>query len=81
MLWDDELERFANQVFEIFGDQALGEAVRRALASVPAIPSDELPEEIIEAAAAAPGMPTKFVDGIDSARALKAELRRLLGPH
>lgn len=79
MSWDKELEELAVRVCNVFGGTALTEAYVRVLQKSPQLPAPLVDPEL--AAVAPPNSNAKFIDGADSATALKAELRTLLRPH
>jgi hypothetical protein len=77
--WDRELAELAARICDVFGGQTLAEAYVRVLQQAP-----ELPAALVDprlAAVVPPGSDAKFIDGAESAAALKAELRTLLRPH
>jgi hypothetical protein len=67
MVWDDELEELAVRVSETFGEDAVIEAVMRAVRSVAAVSSEHVDGEVVSIA--------------DAIVVLKAELRRILAVH
>jgi hypothetical protein len=68
LVWDDELERLALEVSDLFGDTVLFDAMRRAL-HVAAVRRE-----------AAAGDPRASRDGVLES-SLRDELHRLLRPH
>ncbi len=78
MVWDDELTTLAEKVTALFGERAVTEAYVRALTAAPEASPEAAADFIILDRDTSE---TKYVDGVQSAAALKAELRRLLTAH
>jgi hypothetical protein len=79
MSWDKELEDLAVRVCDVFGGRALALAWVRVLQQAPELPTPLLDVDLDGLVPL--DSDAKFVDGADSAAALKAELQTLLRPH
>ena len=79
--WDDELQRLSARVIELFGEEALGEALQRSFTQVPKrpVPCDSFAAEILPAEALTDET-TTFAIAHEFANVLKMELRRRVTP-
>jgi hypothetical protein len=79
MTWDDELAELTARAFAAFGDEAVGSAFVRAVASAPAL--ELMPAVAEQVVSDCELRPVKCVDASTSAQHFKIELRRLLAQH